>query len=436
MRFGAEELIAVCEKPGNIYIYGAGKNAGYLFQFLKRKGIRVNGFIVSDRNGNPEDYFGCPVAAVDRFTEDPEDVILVPVPGGYRAYKEIYDCLIEHRKRNAYFLPTELLKFIKSDALLQQNKSIFNNGACHIGEDVPVEAEHHILVMKGPNGKEYHWRFRKEMVKEQSIRSFASMFPQGAVIEEFEKQYGEYHVFRSQDMVEEEKNGRQKTCGIYMARSHVDKASLQDRLPDWIVPVQAGAALTDREICEIKDNTGENISEKNGNYSECTVIYWMWKNAPRTDYIGLCHYRRRFDMEPGETERLAASCLDVLVTAPTFVNETIGAFFSTLTPESDLRVMLEVIERLYPEYASSAEEFLASRFYPPCNLFVMKYEIFQEYAEFAFSVTFEIERFYDKLGFYRKDRYMGYIMECLLGIFLMKNKNRLKIGYADMRFFS
>ena len=98
--------------------------------------------------------------------------------------------------------------------------------------------------------------------------------------------------------------------------------------------------------------------------------------------------------------------------------------------------MLEVIERLYPEYASSAEEFLASRFYPPCNLFVMKYEIFQEYAEFAFSVTFEIERFYDKLGFYRKDRYMGYIMECLLGIFLMKNKNRLKIGYADMRFFS
>ena len=65
----------------------------------------------------------------------------------------------------------------------------------------------------------------------------------------------------------------------------------------------------------------------------------------------------------------------------------------------------------------------------------MKYDIFQEYGEFAFSVAFEIERFYDEMGYYRKDRYMGFIMECLLGIFMIKNKNRLKIAYVDMKFY-
>lgn len=118
------------------------------------------------------------------------------------------------------------------------------------------------------------------------------------------------------------------------------------------------------------------------------------------------------------------------------MNETIGNFFSTLTPKVDLKVMLKVIEEVYPEYKSTAERFLASRFYPPCNLFIMKYGVFQEYARFVFSVTFGIEQFYDDLGFCREDRYMGYIIECLLGIFLMKNKDTLKIGYTDMKFYS
>ena len=187
-------------------------------------------------------------------------------------------------------------------------------------------------------------------------------------------------------------------------------------------------------ICDLKDNTGENISERNGNYSECTALYWMWKNAPKTDYIGLCHYRRHFDLDENELRCLAD--LDVLATSPTFVAETAGAFFSTLTPQCDLDAMLAAIEKVRPEYLQAAQEFLEGRFFPPCNLFLMKYDLFQEYGDYLFSITFEIERFFDNLNIYRSDRYLGYLAECLMGIFLMRNKGRLKIGYTDMRFLS
>ena len=99
-------------------------------------------------------------------------------------------------------------------------------------------------------------------------------------------------------------------------------------------------------------------------------------------------------------------------------------------------MLLKAISQVQPEYFETAQSFLQSRFFPPCNLFLMKYELFQEYAEFVFSITFKVEEFYDSMGFYRKDRYMGYLVECLLGIFLMHNKERLKIAYTDMIFYT
>ena len=66
----------------------------------------------------------------------------------------------------------------------------------------------------------------------------------------------------------------------------------------------------------------------------------------------------------------------------------------------------------------------------------MRYNLFWDYCSFVFSVTFEIENYYKKIRFYRKDRYMGFIIECLLGIFLMKNREQLKIAYTDMLFYS
>ncbi len=430
--FRKEELISVCKEQKKVYLYGAGRNAGLVYHFLSKYNIVAAGFLVTEMSGNPETLFGHTVITVDKLPASADYLILVPVSETGITFKEICSYLVRNRVHNVYFFTEGLLESIKYEKKFNRVRERVDIDIYHFEENVPVEKGYCIFSMEGV-GRKYHWRFRSSMVEEQGIHSIMDCFPKISALEEFEKQYGKYHVFpvAEADTIEKDISGN-----VYMACSHVDKTGLHGWLPTWVVPIQVGAELTDRDICSVKDNTGENISERNRNYSECTALFWMWKNAPKADYIGLCHYRRHFDVGEHGIEQMAASGLDVLVTVPAFVNETIGTFFSTLTPKADLEVMLEVFEKVYPEYQATAKGFLTSRFYPPCNLFVMRYGLFQEYAKFVFSVTFEIERFFNDLGFCRGDRYMGYMVECLLGIFLMKNKERLKIGYTDMKFYS
>lgn len=434
MRLNQDELLGLCDGKKHIYIYGAGKNASKTFYFLKKNNIEIKGFLVSSLSNNPQTLFGYTVAGVDTFSDDSEYLILVPVLKGCEAYREIFDILIGRHIHNVYFIPTHMLNFIEKDYFVSKKRSIFCTDQYYLKENVPVEIKHEIFAMRNAKGDECHWRFFQALLENQNVRCISDIFPNQSAIEEFEEQYGEYNVIPLDGIMCDEDS--KETYSVYMACSHVDKVCVHDSIPSWVIPIQVGAGLTDTNICEVKDNCGENISDRNRNYSECTAFFWMWKNAPKTNYIGLCHYRRHFDLEENEIGQIAASGIDVLVTTPSFLNETIGNFFSKFTPKTDLIVLLKTIKKVSPEYISTAEKFLDSRFFPPCNLFVMKYELFQEYAQFVFSITFEIERFYDELGFCREDRYMGYIIECLLGIFLMKNKERLKIAYTDMRFYS
>lgn len=432
MTLNEEELLAVCRSRKNIYIYGAGRNGDSVFRFLNARGVVVKGFVVSHMQGNPGCLFGKAVVAVDDYIEEEGSLIIVLVLSASQTYKEIFDTLADRGIRHVYFVPGELLKQIAEEGLLWKNREVFNAGEYRLGEEVPAEADYGILVQKGVK-EEYHWRFPIRMAREQAVNSVYEIFVNQSAREEFEELYGKYYILPTGRAVCSEGRG---SYSIYMARSHVDRQIEGREIPSWMIPIQVGAILTDADICEVKDCVGDNISEKNGNYSECTAIYWMWKNAPRADYIGLCHYRRHFALKENEITGIESMGADVLLTSPSFVRETVKAFFATLIPKSDMSAMVEAVRRTYPEYLPATERFLRSRFYPPCNLFVMRYEIFKEYGAFAFAVTFEIEHVYEETGFYRKDRYMGYIIECLLGIFLMKNKERLKIAYTDMQFYS
>lgn len=433
-----QKIMEFYERGSNFYIFGAGKHAKIIFQFLQEKGIPVYGFVVSDKTENPEDSFDIPVMELKNFPKSQNNVILVSITKRSISYKPVFENLVKNQIHNLIFLTDDFITQIQLELLQmlfeKKLKLFFGEGPYYLAENIPVESYHRVFAMRGVDNREYHWRVGRTFTEKCTVDRITDLFLSKTALEECEEQYGTYHILHA---LERTASKRKTSCSVYMAYSHADKGAAQGNFSKWIVPIQVGVELTDSVNWRgMRDNLGDNISEKNGNYSECTALYWMWKHAPRTDYIGLCHYRRHFDLSENDFLKLEGNGIDIVVTAPTFAGEGIKPFFVSLTPYTDIEMLLKALGRIQPEYLSTAESFFKARFFPPCNLAIMKYDIFQEYAQFIFSVTFEVERLYDAMGIYRTDRYMGFLVECLLGIFLMHNKNRLKIAYTDMIFYS
>lgn len=438
-----ERIMEQHNKGIRFYIFGAGKHAESIFRFLQENRIPVHGFVVSEMTDNPETLFGIPVMDIRDFSKIspnlPDHMILVSITKSSIHYKSVFERLVQNQIHNLAFLTDDFIKDIQLKLLQKTFEkeliTFFDEDSIYyLAEEVPVESYHKIMAMKGKDREEYHWRIGRSFTENRTAGKISDFFVSKTALEEFEEQYGTYQILRN---LKKGDSAGKPSCSVYMAHSHADKIKLHGNWANWIIPIQVGSALTvPANWEEVRDNLGDNISEKNGNYSECTALYWMWKHAPRTDYIGLCHYRRHFDLSEEDFSKLEENQMDVLVTAPTFVAEGIWSFFSSLTPKTDIEMLLKAIASVQPEYLSVTENFFKARFFPPCNLSIMKYELFQEYAAFAFSVTFEIEHFYEEMGISRKDRYMGFLVECLLGIFLMHNKGRLKVAYTDMVFYS
>lgn len=58
------------------------------------------------------------------------------------------------------------------------------------------------------------------------------------------------------------------------------KADPNIRHDDIYMPIQVGKALhPELDLGFQCDNTGDNISEKNGSYCELTALYWAWKTS-------------------------------------------------------------------------------------------------------------------------------------------------------------
>lgn len=223
---------------------------------------------------------------------------------------------------------------------------------------------------------------------------------------------------------------------IYTAKSHFDKMLKEDFYTPFTIDIQVGAALTDMDIAECKDNAGENISIRNKDYCEMSAVYWVWKHDKDSDYIGVCHYRRRFVINESMMDFIAENNFDAVYTVPHLSDGGMRKEFVErnyfLTPE-DWEVTGRVLSRLCPEYYDAWLEFETSYFIIPCNMFIMQKEVFDRYCSWVFPILKEIDRYYLKQGIPCDNRYLGYISECLTTLYVMKHKETLKKGYVGMK---
>ena len=196
------------------------------------------------------------------------------------------------------------------------------------------------------------------------------------------------------------------------------------------LPIQVGDGDS---LGFIRDNSGDNISNKNKNYCELTAMYWVYKNLHNYDYIGLDHYRRHFSKNIlGNkkyrviTERQINKYLNedvVILPKPrNYYIETNYSQYIHAHNEEDLVITRQIINEKYPEYIITFDKYMKLTKGHRFNMMVMPKGIFINYCEWLFDILFELENRLNINDYSKYDqRVFGFVSERLLDVYIYHN---------------
>lgn len=202
-------------------------------------------------------------------------------------------------------------------------------------------------------------------------------------------------------------------------------------------PVLVGAAL--RSGIEgvdgyIRDDQGDNISEKNKTYCELTGLYWIWKNCDM-DFYGLVHYRRLFaspsngkaPISRDEVKALMSGCDLVLPKKRHYYIETVQSQYAHAHNQKDLDVARDALLALSPEYVADFDSLMKRRSLHILNMFIGRKSIMDEYCSWLFSILSYIEAHLDTSCYsdYNK-RVFGFLSERLFNVWVNHNGIRYR----------
>ena len=226
---------------------------------------------------------------------------------------------------------------------------------------------------------------------------------------------------------------------LYIVSCHVDKP-LTQKAPDSVfeIRIQAGAALTDKRICEINDHDDcrDDISDRNRRYSEATAMYWISRHID-SDYVGILHYRRRLDLTDAGYIGYMDQNVDIITTEMTDLGISIEEDYRKVLYSADWDLFMEIIREKYPQDYEYAVECFSSHMIHPCNINVFRAELYREFSEWAFPVLEEFwRRSPEKTDVYQH-RDVGFIAERLSHLFVMKmiraGKKVIEAPLIDLR---
>lgn len=231
-------------------------------------------------------------------------------------------------------------------------------------------------------------------------------------------------------------------CKIYiLAHKPVEYGIPEDSV---LTPLQVG---DNEAFLKLRDDTGDNISALNPLYAETTGTYWVWKNAPRTKYVGIMQYRRRFPYDENTDFEGIFNEYEVVAPKP-LEFPSVRYQYSISHCGGDIDLLQQIINDRYPQLKGKVKEILDSNKLYYANSFIMKYEDFNEYCKFIFDILGEYrkrkgwensdmaledineEMLMGKRNGTRGLRYqgqvLGFLAERLLTIFLITHFKKIK----------
>ncbi len=236
---------------------------------------------------------------------------------------------------------------------------------------------------------------------------------------------------------------------------------------DIYIPIQTGAANSDVDFGILKDNTGDNISDKNDFFAELTATYWVWKNwlkeHPEVKYIGACHHYSHIDLpriHPLQRQGVALYNVDTKKFVKEFeaynIKKTNIDLHDIILPKKVKygQIGLTLFSQFcshHPQEIYEEFESIIKEFHPECtyllpslrnltefylgNTYVMRRDLFDDYCQWMFPMLFELERRTN--GFIKYDQFAPkmkrmppYISERFINLWLiLKQKQEpIKIG--------
>ncbi len=221
---------------------------------------------------------------------------------------------------------------------------------------------------------------------------------------------------------------------IYIARSVFDQPLRREyKLSEFQKEIQVGAALTERRICELTDDVGEQISGRNRQFCELTALYWIWKNA-RQEIVGLEHYRRHFLLGERWLSDMREREIDVILPTPLYVAPSIEQNYRERHVASDWEFMMDYLKKVYPDDYAEAVDFFDTNLYSPCNMFIMKKKVLDDLCAWMFPILFICAEHGGEREDGYQNRYPGFLSERLISFFFEKNRERYRVVYADKNF--
>ena len=207
------------------------------------------------------------------------------------------------------------------------------------------------------------------------------------------------------------------------------------------VPMNTGNLKGTNDWCDkhlsYETDLKYNIAHLNSKLNEMTAIYAYWKNLMKdADYIGFNHYRRLFKIEDlndiAEYDIIDAKPIPMVFNMSYFTRSPIPNCVPTdikngyaICHKIEDWNKMECLLKKTPYYVDFEEWSKQNSLTSPCNMFIMKKKIFEDYCKFIFPILFELEKQVDLTGYdnYQK-RQISFLAERLTSLFIYSKKNQ------------
>ena len=219
---------------------------------------------------------------------------------------------------------------------------------------------------------------------------------------------------------------------LYEVRNDRDKPlDFHPELFPYEKPIQAGGAIADAVIADLRDDTGINISSRNRMYCEMTAVYWIWKNTDH-DWIGIEHYRRHLLVKP----EMLKDDVDVIMPLPYICYPHEMAQFLRFTTKDVLKVLLHALQELHPNEYEVYHDILYGRYQYTYNLVCARKYVFDNYCRWFFEITEYMESMADKVSEIKETRALSYVAEVLTNLYFMYHQKDLRIRHVEKAIYT